>query len=221
MTDHTLFEQKAPPIMRLLCDDFPITVDDSAAMLGNFGHETAGFTLMQELKPTVPGSAGGFGWAQWTASRRRAFEAYCERNGLDPLSDKANYGWLFVELKGPEARAIAALQRAGSLDQKTVAFERAFERAGVKHDDSRQRWARIALAAYRDAEARGGVPLPDFVEAREPPPPAPDEPQRPPPPPPELGQDEALGRAVRHLLDALFAAAAALRDRPDKPDQED
>lgn len=145
---HALFRQKAPGIMALLIRDFPIAIDDAAAILGNLGHECGGFELMQELKPTVAGSAGGYGWAMWTGPRRRAFEAYCDRNGMSPADDKANYGFLFVELKTTEKAAIAAVTRAGTLDGKVRAFELAFERAGVKHYASRNAYAAIALEAF-------------------------------------------------------------------------
>src|SRR5690606_29853274 len=112
-------------------------LDDAAAILGNFGHECAGFTAMQEVKPVVAGSRGGYGWPMWTGPRRRAYEAYCKRNGLDPTGDKANYAYVFVELKGPERKAIPAVLEAVGLEAKVKAFELAFERAGAKHYASR------------------------------------------------------------------------------------
>ena len=72
--------------------DFPIT-PRTAAILGNLGHESAGLTILQEIKPTVAGSKGGYGWAQWTGPRRRAYEAYCARIGKNPASDEANYAY--------------------------------------------------------------------------------------------------------------------------------
>lgn len=151
MANDALFREKAPGIMQMLVPDFDLTVEEAGAILGNLGHESAGFKFLQELKPLVPGSRGGYGWAQWTGPRRVAFEAYCKRNNLDPASDKANYGWLFNELKGSEKAAIPALKKAHGLEAKVRAFEAAFERAGVKHYESRYRWARIALEAYAAA----------------------------------------------------------------------
>lgn len=145
----TLFRQKAPGIMRSLMSDFGLSVDDAAAILGNIGHECGGFSLMQEVKPLIPGSKGGYGWCQWTGSRRRDFEAYCSRNGLDPASDKANYGFLFVELNGAEgARSLPAVIAARTLRDKTIAFSDNFLRPGIKHHDSRYVWAQRAKAAY-------------------------------------------------------------------------
>lgn len=146
-----LFALKAPWIMELLKRDFSLDLDSAAAILGNLGHECGGFALMQEQKPTVAGSRGGYGWAQWTGPRRRAFEAYCKRNSLDPKEDRANYGWLFVELSTSERAGIVAVKKPGSLAEKVKAFEMNFERAGVKHYPSRNQWAARALDAYHAA----------------------------------------------------------------------
>jgi hypothetical protein len=145
-----LFRQKAPGIMNLLMADFALDVESAAAVLGNLGHESGGFRFLQEKQPLIPGSAGGYGWAQWTGPRRRAYEAYVERNGFDPAGDTANYKWLFLELSGDERAAIPAVKNAAGLEAKVRAFEMAFERAGIKHYESRYVWAQKALDAYRD-----------------------------------------------------------------------
>ncbi len=145
----TLFRAKAPGIMNLLMADFALDLESAAAILGNLGHESGGFRSLQELAPTVAGSAGGYGWAQWTGPRRREFEAYCSRNGFDPASDTANYKFLWVELSGSERAAIPAVKNAIGLQAKVQAFEAAFERAGIKHYESRMEWANRALDAYR------------------------------------------------------------------------
>ncbi len=144
-----LFRSKAPGIMNLLMADFGLDVESAAAILGNLGHESGGFRFLQEKQPLIPGSAGGYGWAQWTGPRRRAYEAYVERNGYDPASDTANYKWLYLELSGDERAAIPAVKNAVGLDAKVRAFEMAFERAGIKHYESRVTWAQRALDSYR------------------------------------------------------------------------
>jgi Phage tail lysozyme len=160
----TLFEQKAPAIMRKLMGDFDLDLESAAAILGNLGHESGGFRFLQEKKPLVPGSRGGYGWAQWTGPRRRQYEAYCLRNGLDPASDEANYGFLFVELKMTERAAVPAVKGAIGLREKVEAFELAFERAGVKHYDGRMAWAMKALTAFkRSSPAPVPPPLPPDV----------------------------------------------------------
>lgn len=151
-TAQDTFRAKAPGIMDRLMWDFPLQLDDAAAILGNFGHECAGFTKLQEISPVVKGSRGGFGWAMWTGPRRRAYEAYCKRNNLDPASDQANYAFVFVELKGDEKHAIPALRGAVGLANKVKAFEQAYERAGAKHYASRNQWAAIAIDAWHAAK---------------------------------------------------------------------
>ncbi len=142
----TLFEQKVNFIRPLFMKDFDASALDAAAVIGNFAHETGGFKHFQELNPTVAGSRGGFGWPQWTGPRRRAYEAYCKRNNLDPFSDKANYAYVFVELKGTEKNAIKKLKEAKGLKAKVTAFEKAYERAGIKHYAKRYEWAKKAKA---------------------------------------------------------------------------
>ena len=171
----TVFEQKAPWIMQLLIEDFLFSTEDAAAIVGNAGHESGGLVKLQEMRPVVPGSRGGWGWFQWTGPRRVAFESYCKRNNLDPKGDKANYGWLWNELKGPEKNAIAKTKSAQGLFNKVVAFEQGFERAGVKHYPSRYAWAKKALDYYLKAPkpikcpewARPTVKIPvDGIEER-------------------------------------------------------
>lgn len=155
MNADQLFRAKAPGIIAQLRGDFPIASDDGEAIVGNIGHECAGFTKLQEMKPTVKGSRGGWGWPQWTGPRRRAFEAYCKRNKLDPASDKANYAFLFLELKSSEKAAISKTRGAQGLFAKVRAFELAYLRAGVKHYDQREGWALKAREAY----AAAGQPI--------------------------------------------------------------
>lgn len=157
------FRSKSSGIVARLLGDFPMQAEDGFAITGNLGHECNGFTTLQEIKPTVKGSRGGFGWAQWTGPRRRAYEAYCTRNRLDPASDEANYAWLFLELKGSEAKALPPTLAAPALDAKVEAFERGFLRAGIKHYASRKQWAAIARKEW----ARSGQePAPMPVERK-------------------------------------------------------
>ena len=158
-----LFRRVAPFYMAKLMQDFHMNSTDAAAVFGNAGHESAGFEKLQEIKPTVPGSRGGWGWFQWTGPRRREFEAYADRNKLDPKAHETNYKFLFVELKGSEKRAVGAVKKAQGLRNKVIAFEKAFERAGIKHYNSRVRWAEIALEAFKASHVQPddpGIPEP-------------------------------------------------------------
>lgn len=136
------------------------TVEDAAAAFGNAGHESLGFTKLQEIKPVVKGSRGGYGWFQWTGPRRRAYEAWCRDEGLDPASATANIGFLAHELAVSEKATVAKVSTAVGLEAKTKAFEMAFERPGVAHTERRLAWARIALDAYNDAYPAAAVPVP-------------------------------------------------------------
>lgn len=151
MVDYRVFDDMAPRLIARLRGDFDFNVDGGSAIMGNGGWESAGFTKLQEMKPTVKGSRGGWGLMQWTGPRRRAFEAYCKRNNLDPASEKANYAFLFLELKGSERKAVAKTRAAQGLFAKVKAFELSFLRAGVKHYDGRNDWAMRAKAVYQAA----------------------------------------------------------------------
>ena len=182
MNPETHFRAIAPAYMRKLVADFPsLDLQDAAAIFGNLGHESLGFTKLQEMKPTVKGSKGGYGWAQWTGPRRRAFEAWCKKHGKDPAADATNYAYLYLELKGfegTESGAIGKVAAAVGLEAKVKAFELAYLRAGVKHYDSRLKWARIAGDALRATEPAPTPvsPAPKPIPA-EPAHPAPDAPK--------------------------------------------
>lgn len=91
--------------------DLKLTPAAAAGFTGNMDTETGGFNHMQEIKPTVPGSRGGFGFAQWTGDRRNQYEAWAKQQGMDPTSKEANFGFLKHELLNtPEGKVLASLQ---------------------------------------------------------------------------------------------------------------
>jgi peptidoglycan hydrolase-like protein with peptidoglycan-binding domain len=141
------FVQRAPAVMAALMHHTGIDVEGAAAILGNLWAESK-LASVNEAKPVVAGSAGGFGWAQWTASRRRAAFAFWSAHKMDPKSDAAQLAFLLHELLGAEKKGITAVMRPGTLEQRTKAFELAFERAGVKNYPHRYQGARLALEAY-------------------------------------------------------------------------
>lgn len=158
------FDEWAPKFINLLRKDFDLSIYDAVAIVGNAGHESGGFKQLQELKPVVKGSKGGYGIMQWTGPRRRAYEAYCKRNGLDPADMMTNYKFLFVELKGPEGKVLPKLKAAKTLDEKVEVFCLGFLRPGVVHMASRKQWAQKALNAW---SAAGGS-TPSIVEPKPP-----------------------------------------------------
>jgi hypothetical protein len=149
------FNEKAPGVMNRLMKDFNLSKEEAAVVLGNLGHESAGFTAFKE------GNNGpGRGWAQWTDRGRKArFFQYAKENGFDPKSDEANYGFLKWELEHTHKNAIEGLKSAKTFDEKMRVFEQAFEGAGIKNYANRNRYARMAVAAWdrEQAEKRGGA----------------------------------------------------------------
>lgn len=147
-----LFEQMAPGIMSQLLEDFKpknLSVIQAAAILGNIGHECGGFRHFQELAPTGGDGRGGFGWCQWTDTRRTSFENFCNANKLSSISPAANYRFLVKELKSTHAKAITDLVATATLRDGVIAFELVFEVALVKAYDERERYGNIALAAFQ------------------------------------------------------------------------
>jgi hypothetical protein len=140
------FDDLAPTLMGKLMTDFELTDIQAAGILGNLGHESAGFTAFHEFGQ--PEGQGGYGWAQWTGPRRRDFFAWCDEQGLDRESDAASEGFLWHELKNSERATIPALRTATSLTDAVRIFQEKFERAGIIHYAGRQEWAERALAAF-------------------------------------------------------------------------
>ena len=93
-----------------LARDLGITPDAASGIVSNLNAES-GLQGINERTPRVPGSRGGFGWAQWTGQRRLDFEAYAKTHGLDPASDAANYGFLIHELQTKYPGLLAQLKR--------------------------------------------------------------------------------------------------------------
>ena len=152
--DTAIFRAKVPGLARRLQQDIPgLSVEDVAAIWGNAGHESYGFQIWNQIRGTA------FGWFQWDGVRRKQFEAWAKARNLQVRSDEANYGFLVHELRGPEKRSVAAVKAATGLKAKTIAFEKAFERAGIKYNDRRLAWAEVALKAIQS----GTVAQPDPV----------------------------------------------------------
>lgn len=146
----TIYEQKVKKYGPRFMRDLGLTKEQVAGIFGNFYAETGGFKLLQEQNPLVKGSRGGWGWAQWTGPRRRAFEKWADNNGLDRASDEANYQYVIVELRGPEANALTHLRTAKTAEQAAEIFCNKFERPGIPHMDTRKRGAVLALKMLND-----------------------------------------------------------------------
>lgn len=109
-----------------LCSDLAVTRNQAGGIVGNLGYETNGFNTLQEVTPLS--GRGGYGWAQWTGSRRIAFEAWCQSNSLAPSSDAANYGFLLHELTGDQSHALVQLRKTTTLESAVFTFGSLYER---------------------------------------------------------------------------------------------
>lgn len=203
MTPEQTFRAKAPVLMTRLMKEFPWDVLDAAACAGNLGHESLGFTKLQEMAPTVKGSRGGYGWGQWTGLRRRDFENFCAKGGLNISSDEANIAFLIFELKTTERPAVEKTKGAKGLKAKVEAFEMGYERAGVKHYPSRLKWAEIALDAFQKAQGVNPAPTPPIDPPTKPaaPPPLPEAPKG-------TGKP-SIGQVMLGVVAAIIAAIVA------------
>lgn len=140
------YEQKVKKYGPRFMKDLGLTKEQVAGIFGNFAVETGYFTLMQEVKPLVKGSKGGWGWAQWTGPRRRAFEKWADGRGLDRAADETNYAYVVYELNGgPESKALIALRKCTTAKSAAEIFCAKYERPGIPHLDKRIKAAEQAL----------------------------------------------------------------------------
>ena len=129
-------------LSRQLMKDFDLSPGAAAGFAGNLHWECNGFKTLQEIKPVVKGSRGGYGWAQWTGPRRREFEAWAKENDLDLDSREANYGFLKHELKTTEKRVIGKLKGVTDPAKASDIVMKTYLRPGIPHDLQRQKLAR-------------------------------------------------------------------------------
>lgn len=114
--------------------------------LMNFQDESGLNPGINEQNPTVAGSRGGFGLAQWTGPRRRQLEAFAQQQGK-PVSDPdVQMDFLMTELQGSERGAAAKILGAGSAGEAGAAIVNSFLRPAEEH------------RARREAEYLGGQP---------------------------------------------------------------
>lgn len=163
------FNETVYALQDRLEEEFPVLeADDIDAIIGNSAWECGRFKQLQELKPLVKGSRGGYGLMQWTGPRRRAYEAWCGSRKLDPASFEANVGFLVHELKNtPEKRSLAKIQTVDGLPAKTRVFMESFLRPGIPHLEGRIRYAQeVRELRWRRAKSTPpATTLPGRVES--------------------------------------------------------
>jgi hypothetical protein len=123
-------EDIAGRLMGDLMSDYGLTREQASGIVANLAYESAGFKTMQEDEPTIPGSRGGYGYAQWTASRRRDFEKFVSDKEWNIDSYQANYGNLRRELDGKYSYVIDQIKEAKTAKQASDIFVNKFERPG-------------------------------------------------------------------------------------------
>jgi hypothetical protein len=145
MADDT--SQIAATLMSDLQRDLGLTKEQAAGVVGNLMHESGGFGSLQEINPLVPGSQGGYGYAQWTGPRRDSFESYVANNGLDPTSYEANYGFLKHELANDpyERKQFMTVKGAQTAEEAARLISENYLRPGIPHMPARVAFANQAL----------------------------------------------------------------------------
>lgn len=141
------WEARGGWVVRQLVADLNLTYEQACGLVGNLGYESACFATLQEIEPMVPGSRGGYGWAQWTGPRRRHFEDWAAEKNLSVASDEANYGFLVHELKTTQAGFLARLRGTCTIEESCHLTHRIFESPSDVQDGSfRSGPDRLALA---------------------------------------------------------------------------
>ena len=118
-------------LMTDLMRDFDLTATQAAGFVGNLDYESGGFKHMQEINPTVKGSKGGYGYAQWTGPRRKEFESWAKAEGLDINTYEANYGNLKRELSTTgEGKVLDSLRETSTPEDAAMVVSNTFLRPG-------------------------------------------------------------------------------------------
>src|SRR6267154_369909 len=144
----TVFTDKAKVYVPRLMKDLAVKDFQACGIFGNIGGETGGFVALQEKKPTVAGSAGGYGWLMWTGPRRRKFTMWCKAQNMDPASDEANYQYLVKETLTDEAHSLAQLKKTTTLEAATETFMLQNLRPGIPNLQGRIDWIKTTWAKF-------------------------------------------------------------------------
>jgi hypothetical protein len=121
---------RAKHMVGMLMSTYGLNREQAIGAAGVMGYESGNFTTMQE--GNQPAGRGGWGYAQWTGPRRKAFMAWAQANGKDPRSQEANEGFFKYEVaQNPQyARAIERLKGITGADvarRSAYSFEHGFE----------------------------------------------------------------------------------------------
>lgn len=88
---------------------------------------------INEIEPTVPGSRGGFGLYQLTGPRRRAYESFAAKRGVNTADPEAQLDFLMYEIEGPERAAYQQALQTGSAGEAAAVIVNKFLRPAEEH----------------------------------------------------------------------------------------
>ena len=91
---------------------------------------------INEVSPTVAGSRGGFGLAQWTGPRRKQLEAFAADKGVPVNDPEMQLDFLMWENANTEKGAWQKVLGAQDAVQAVEFFTNHWERPGVPHLDA-------------------------------------------------------------------------------------
>lgn len=103
-----------------------LTREQAAGVVGNLSYESGNFRTLQEGAPMVPGSRGGYGFAQWTADRRVNFESYAASRGLPIDGYEANRDFLIHEFSTSHRNDLEAILATTTTQEAADAMMREF-----------------------------------------------------------------------------------------------
>lgn len=88
---------------------------------------------INEINPTVEGSRGGYGLAQWTGPRRVQYEAFAADRGADIADPETQLDFLMWENANTEKEAWAKVLQAPDAVTAAEMFTKHWERPGKPH----------------------------------------------------------------------------------------
>lgn len=125
--------------------DKGLTPAQAAGIAGNIAHESGSRSGQHEL-----GGGPGFGLAQWGGARKAQLRQFAAESGTSTSDMNTQLNFMWKEMNTTERRSLAAITRTTTASQAAVAFERTYERAGVKAHGSRNNHAQRILAQYHN-----------------------------------------------------------------------
>lgn len=153
------WEVRAGWVVNQLVADLKLKNFQAAGHVGGYGVESGEFKKLHEIGQ--PEGQGGYGWGQWTGSRRTAFLNWCDKQGLDWRSDEANYGYTVYDLTHAYKSYLSRLKKTKTIEEATHLAHREYETPQEVLDGTetsyplRLRYAQRALAG-----ASGQTPQP-------------------------------------------------------------